>query len=427
MPTTSSPTAASFCIPKAAIQALIDAPADAITIGAYLTLAAHTDQTGQFSTAGLKAIRENLGIDKPRAEKAIATLASILSRPVPADPSATKTGKTGKSQKQLLASMLPLIYPRDRWLKTTATPVPGPEPPKEKVVREDPRIVRFILPTFDEPLQARVWIGGGLVKGDELIPKPLRELKNCGDVAARLLLALYEGQDLKRWYGIPPSSGGFFERQYRHWTVYGDGQHVLLFAIPSTQYGNTNLFNRLLSATGTDEGEKSLWLALAALESTGFIYETVCLLNRLPANLTREKKKDQDEIFFGKIPPDAELLCDLDYPNPAQYGPVTPAECALGPAYRDTAKALRIDLDSDSTTNFLAVLRRGQPAMIAGLYRLRYRVINARNAFIEEVEGEQLDRAKTAWRLLNYSRKAMKLTTLQSSSIFLQSPFNAVQ
>ncbi len=37
-----------------------------------------------------------------------------------------------------------------------------------------------------------------------MIDQPLRALKDCGNVAARSLLVLYAGQDLDRWYGIPP-------------------------------------------------------------------------------------------------------------------------------------------------------------------------------------------------------------------------------
>jgi hypothetical protein len=71
---------ASFAIPHAAIDALIDAQVDAVTIGAYLSLACHTDKTGQFSTASLKAIRENLTVNRKRAEKAIQALCNIQGR-----------------------------------------------------------------------------------------------------------------------------------------------------------------------------------------------------------------------------------------------------------------------------------------------------------------------------------------------------------
>ena len=65
----------------------------------------------------------------------------------------------------------------------------------------------------------------------------------------------------------------------------------------------------------------------------------------------------------------------------------------------------------------------GHPAMIAGLYRLRFRVTHAKNAFIEDATRRHLDAHADALRKLNYLRATKQLEpvtrTLQSSSIFL--------
>ena len=49
-------TAASFCIPRAAIEALINAQASAVEVCAYLVLARFTDPTGLYSTASVNAV-----------------------------------------------------------------------------------------------------------------------------------------------------------------------------------------------------------------------------------------------------------------------------------------------------------------------------------------------------------------------------------
>lgn len=72
----------SFAVPHAAIKALLDARADAVTIGAYLKLAAHTEGTGQFSSASVTAIQNAVGggkdrFNRKRAADAIAKLCTI--------------------------------------------------------------------------------------------------------------------------------------------------------------------------------------------------------------------------------------------------------------------------------------------------------------------------------------------------------------
>lgn len=430
----------SFAVPRAAIKALLDAHADAVTIGAYLTLAAHTDKTGQFSTAGLKAVRENLGIDKPRAEKAIDALTKLRAAPRPADTDAP-TRLSSKKKVTLVPTAppsYPLVYPRTRWIAEGHPPPPGPASPEGRVPREDPRLVRFVLPTFEEVPQDRVWIGAALVRGDTLMERPLYALKNCGDVAARLLLALYKGQDLSRWYGIPPCCGNFFEHRYRHYTDYLNEGHSVLLVQSLTIYGNTPLFNRLTRPL-TDPSPKAaqtkkdevVWDALKALQSSGFLYEAVCLLNRHPTNLTQEKLQEDDPSYHGSIDQEADLLCDLTYHGLG--GPVSSVEIPFYDWYRQTAIDFGYKIYDTRLTRPLALVTNGAPAMVAGFYRLRYRVRNPRNAFIEDTDQAQLARAIAELNKLNYRRKMKGLDsikkedpqtnpTLQSSSIPLQSP-----
>ena len=46
----------SFCVPRAAVEALLDAKATAYEVCAYLVLAKHTDESGRYSPASISAI-----------------------------------------------------------------------------------------------------------------------------------------------------------------------------------------------------------------------------------------------------------------------------------------------------------------------------------------------------------------------------------
>ncbi|MDR4470723.1 MAG: hypothetical protein MRJ68_20900 [Nitrospira sp.] len=422
--TPSTPDRRSFAIPKAVIDALIGSQTDAITIGAYLTLAAHTDMTGQFSTAGLKAIRKNLSIDKPRAQKAIKALAEIRASTPPSN-AVISTPSSSKKKLRLIQptqSSCPIVYTREQWLTEGYPPPPGPEPTTEKVLREDPRIVRFVLPTFDEPLQERVWIGSALVQGDDLMEKPLRGLKDCGDVAARLLVVLYKAQDLLRWYGIPPCCEGFFEHRYCHYTEPLDGGHSVLLAKPQAVYGNTPFFMRLLALQKDQdfkEQKTKVWDAFTALQSMGFLYEATCLLNRHPTPFIQEKQPGDDPSYHGGIDKDADLLCDLSYDGIG--GPVSPAEVPICDSYRLTTTDFGHSIYNNRLTLPMALVANGAPAMIAGLFRLRYRVRNPLNAFIEEADSTHLDRAKTQLNQLNYRRKIKGLDSLMEDTLKIHS------
>ena len=400
-------SSASFAIPRAAIDALIDSQADVVTIAAYLTLACHTEKTGRFSTAGLKAIRDNLSINRKRAEEAIQHLSGInavFTAPSVHDDLPAKGGKQTKKEESA-----PLVYIRDTWLRLKGGELPDGPHPRAKVLH--------VLPTFGVPLKDRVWIGSGLVRGDGMIDKPLKLLKDCGDVAARLLLAMYAGQDLDRWGGVPPFG---YPWQYYKLEEETHSNIKVLYASSQFAVGPNPLFERIKPREESMNGFKGL----DALESCGLLYEAVVLLNRNPIP---DKCRNGDA--YGDIPRDADIVCDLGSPSP--YGPESPVEQGLGSAYVQTMKDL--NLDDRRSYDYLAVVPRNRPTMIAGLYRLRFRVTHSKNAFIEESARRHLDWNQDALRKLNYLRTTKKLApirTLQSSSIPFQSNsmgFNPVQ
>ena len=385
---------ASFAVPRAAINALLDAQADAITIGAYLTLACHTDRTGEYSTASLKAIREHLNVNRPRAKKAIAALCSIQAKVSAPTITAAAPKKRGKQSPPQTA---PIVYTRDAWLNLNRGTLP--DGPNERFR------IRHVLPTFDEPLKDRVWFGSGLVRGDADIETPLLDLKACGAVAARLLLAMYAGQDTDHWYGVPPDQ---FPWSYYTMKDETAGAVRVIYATSVSRKGLTwALIDRINRTTNQKEDEKArqvrgaaCWPALTALESSGFSYWAVVLLDH---NATSDNK---DAL---SIHADADIVCDLGSPSP--YGPLSPAEQGLGPAYEQTAAD--VHLKDTHPYNFLAVIPTGYQGMIAGIYRLRFRVTDPMNAFVEESLRGQLKTNTAALKKLNYLRKLKKLASLK--------------
>ncbi|MGC4099506.1 MAG: hypothetical protein QM706_20605 [Nitrospira sp.] len=384
----------SFAVPRAAIDALLKARADAVTIGAYLKLAAHTDASGEYSSASTTAIQNAVGggkdrFNRQRAANAIATLGNI--RPtVDAPKNKRKRGAIDSTNPAHILPSPPLIYTREAWLRERGGELPDGPTERGKI--------RHVLSAFDESLVDRVWFGGGLVFGDGVdgwFPNPLQQLKNCGDVAARLLLAMYAGQDLDRWFGIPPHQ---FPWQYYKLSETSHGQFSLLRGRSSSMVAPPDLWNRI-----SNGNSNACFEALKFLLAAGFLYEMVVLLNRnpLPAKFSTGDP-------YGYIPGDAEILCDLG--NTSHFKPVQPEiEQGLGAHYRDTVKALRWEEHPD---DYVAIIPTGSPAMIAGLYRLRFRVTNHRNAYVKTAERTRLDANAAALRQLNYIRKANLLDEL---------------
>lgn len=146
---------------------MLDARADAVTIGAYLKLAAHTEGTGQFSSASVTAIQNAVGggkdrFNRKRAADAIANLCTIRA-PIQAaetTPAVTPTPTIpvlkGKRKQRSIPTTdstpalptQPLVYTREAWLEER-----GGELPDGPIERGR---IRHVLPTFGEPLDKRV-------------------------------------------------------------------------------------------------------------------------------------------------------------------------------------------------------------------------------------------------------------------------------
>jgi len=161
----------SFWISETALQALIRNRATATQICTYLVLSKHTDAGGKLSTCGVKAVKKKIGIGDGSAKRALAALVDMR-------------GPTGPATKSVL------VYQPDRWAKVMKEEMPERPTPRSQV--------RWVLNDFKSGPESRIWFGNSLVSGHGEFTLPLRRLKQCGDVAARLLLLLYQHTQTRR-------------------------------------------------------------------------------------------------------------------------------------------------------------------------------------------------------------------------------------
>lgn len=361
--------AGSFCVPRTAIKALLDAQADAYTICAYLTLACYTDESGTYSTASAKAIQTATGANKMQGgpiPRAIQRLKEIRAYKV----TQVSNGRSGKHHKWIeqTTDMGPILFDRDTWLQQTGEVVPDGPTARGKILH--------VLPTFNEPAVSRVWFGRGLVEGFETHKQPLKHVKNAGDVAARLLLFMYAANDMEIWGGVCPVGHDC-----------GPWIHYEPVSLPVTTPKGATLIRAKSGgsvasiAPNVSGGDsEAYWQALEALESIGLIYEVVLVLNRNAKMQTFESTGAP----YCSIPADAEPLYELDCRS--QHGYKPKGEEGLGGITAQTAGDIGHPVATQGGQfdgTYAGIVRRGQGAMIAGIYRLRYRVSNLKNAGIK--------------------------------------------
>jgi hypothetical protein len=125
---------------------------------------------------------------------------------------------------------------------------------------------------------------------------------------------------------------------------------------------------------------EAYWDALRALKSAGLIYEVVMVLNR---NAEQKKFASTGEEY-GAIPDDAEPYCELDARSAHGYKPE--GEEGIGGVTAKTAGEVGYPVAGEYGVlngTYAAIVPAGFPAMIAGVYRLRFRVANPKNAGVK--------------------------------------------
>jgi hypothetical protein len=398
---------ASFCIPRAAIKALIDAKADVVTIGAYLTLACFTDSTGRYSSASIRAIRDYMSLHQERAKRALQRLMTIT----------VKEGKGGK------AKATALVYGRDAWIKETGE-IPPDGPVKVKLAK-----ILHVLPDFGEPLTERVWFGSNLVQGYGSFTKPLKRVKDAGDAAARLLLLMYQAVDMFTWGGVPPNGVPPNAGPWRRYNTVLDqtvSNSRIIHGQDSGPVMNMGLM-ATIAGTNAEAALKTSWDALDALVGIGLFYEVVLVLNRNPVTA---KFKSGEE--YGDVPPDAEPLYELDARSLHGYKPQgegglggftarTAGELGLSVAAGQPVTEDGYELETDHRPGqfmgkYAAIVQRGQGTMIVGIYRPRFRVANAKNAGVKDAWRRIYDGNRDGLAFIESLRMAKGLKPLHTAA-----------
>lgn len=381
----------SFCISKAALNALLDSGATAYEVCAYLTLAKSTDESGRYSAASIRAVNTATGANKTKGgpvDKALERLKTIRAKSV----KKVSNGKSGKSHAWVdqVTDLGPILFDRDGWLEATGELLPDYGPNAIKTIR-------YVLPDFEEPPEDRVWFGNNLVSGVGGFAQPLKALKNAGDVAARLLLALYEVNDMETWGGVRPVGAG-----HGPWVHYEPVDADTRFTAGARLHRAKDAGKVAIIEDRITKDKEQYWSALRALQSAGLVYEVVMVLNR---NAIKAKFSSGDE--YSDIPEDAEPFYELDCRSRHGYKP--DGEEGVGWATAKTAgdfgKPVTLEGGIFDGT-YAAFVPDGYGAMIAGIYRLRFRVSNPKNAGVKGAWAGIHQRNREALELVNSIRSA---------------------
>ncbi len=339
----------SFWASRTAIQALLELRASAMQIGAYLVLARYTDAHGKFSSAGRTAIRNALGVGDAMADRALEALQRMTTHGqiVPGDPGKSKL----KSR---------LLYMPAQWKAIHREAIP--ERPTERAK------VRWVLNDSRAVMRDRVWFSNELVDGFGRFRQPLKRLKRHKDVAARLLLRLYEQNDMEQFGGVSPCPNVFVRYDMVAIGPIGRSGLELWLGHSGEQRAYGACQESVLGPhLPDDEDDKQqdvrpFWRALEALKSSGFIYEVVTVMDG----------KEND--------PDAQPIYTLNTRSKHGYKPK--GEEGLAGDMARVAGRIGYPV-TDSMGRFYgkyaAVVPVGMRPHIIGIYRLRFRVSNPKN------------------------------------------------
>lgn len=391
----------SFAVPRVVIEALLKNKATAHEICTYLCLARFTDASGMYSSASVAAVNRHSGSNKLKdgpVHKALKRLQTIRAQRV----EAVSNGLSSKHHRMVekAVDLGPILFTRDAWIEATGEVPPDGPTERGKILH--------ILPTFGEEPGDRVWFGGNLITGVNIFERPLRALINAGDAAARLLLTLYAANDMETWGAVcpvAPHNGPWV----RYAAVAEDAR--LWGAAKLHRAKNVGKVATIHQNVIHGADKEVYWSALDALESAGLIYEVVMVLNR---NGEASKFATSKEEYLS-IPDDAEPHYELDCRSLHGYKPA--GEEGIGWATAETAGDVGASValpggKLDGT--YAAIVPAGYGCMIAGLYRIRFRVSNPRNAGVRGAWAGIKARNQEALDLVNAIRKAYKKEPLQA-------------
>ena len=339
--------AGSFWVASEAIEVMLCNGASASQICAYLVLAAHTGPEGQYSTAGIKAIRTKVGLGARMAKRNLTELEKMGW----SQPSSTRVDEVDWEHNPLIVDPKHVRVPED-------------EPGCERTERTK---TRWYVNDYLAATDAKVWFGNGLVAGYRQFAHPLQRLKLHGDVAARMLLAMYAANDMEGFGGIHPSDT--VHRNYATQKICDCGEFELWHAARGDLSATNLLCGQAiarsfegLSVEQVDRIIEPFWIAHEVLVRDGFFYEVVAVLDRDPND------PDAQPLYFldtrnrhGHRPKGEKGLC----------GTTARLSGLLGHPVTDAAGRFY--------GTYAVVVPAGTPVHVAGIYRLRFRVTNPKN------------------------------------------------
>ena len=340
-----------FSVTRRAISVLLDAKANAYQICTYLIIAQFTDKTGIYSNAGLNAVGKYLSASKAAGHPIDRALRSLKGETVLGMPQLTR-----------------LMTSREEWIEKGGKPLPdGPT---------DRRKVRHILErNSDDEL---VWISSALVlRAKNIDPsltfdKPLTIIKSLGDIAARALLYLYQCDNILDWHGVAPHEALCRRfRKIREPVVLKDGGTLIREAIDEL-FVSPHMIKAVGKSLPEDESSDRMYKevinAVSALNSAGFIYETVLVLDRA---------RDLGENADSTVDTNASPLYALDTKSLHGYKPIH-EEGLAGITAKLANKLYRPVTNENGSFDgvYAAFLPPAQQGMIVGIMRIRFRATN---------------------------------------------------
>jgi len=372
----------SFCIPRKAIDKLLQTGDQARwLIPAYLKLAAHTDATGVYSTAGHTAIRRTLKRNKDDAIRFTDALCKMR-----------------------------LIYKPEQWKKKTGEAFPDDVPERQKV--------RFVINTLKEDQTDMVWFSRGLVDGVGDFSNPLRRLADCGSEGARMFLYLYGQYDAESFHAcnplttaymkyIPASQGLATNYMVKEWR---NGNSFMQGPVLNKVFPHLQKWDQLNDDEAWQE-RGSHWDAIRNLEAAGFIYEVAAVVS----TPIKVKSKNTDWSYEdGEAIPDTQK--EWDYSDMENMSVVymlankdrfSSDTGKLHEAIKQTVELMGGHADYDRV---YSIMPTGMNNSVMGLYKPRFIPDNTRNAFVAEGMNNQRQEQSQAMQWLHHFNKTKRLS-----------------
>jgi hypothetical protein len=264
-----------FRIPRQALDILIRYKASAWQIGVFLTIAKYTDESGKFSTAGYQAIYKATGAS-PGTERKPGRGRQLSAELLKIGRYDKEPVKPRKKNRKLSG----ILYTPEEWHNKTGESIP--EIPHEL------HSVRWILNDFET--DDWVWFPNSLIEGYGRFKKPLKRLKQCGDVAGRLLVLLYSVDNMEEYGGVPPLHNVYREYNLEH--LGSDNGFTFWTAQEGTNYSWPRLSRPSIGIDSCSEDVEqkkkqldTFWNSLSSLENAGFLYECVTAMDGSEINV----------------------------------------------------------------------------------------------------------------------------------------------